>query len=276
MLTKTSGLILKVNKLGDNDCLYTILTEDMKKVTALSRGIRSLKHKDFAALQLFCYSELELSNKGNLYYISNANVKNNFYNIRLSVEKLSLATYVNEICANVSEFLEGDNEYFRFVLNTLYFIEHAEGETETNELKKLKAIFELRSASFAGFMPSFLKCVNCGCEKNLAFFDVMGGGAVCADCKSQNAIGVNEYLLKTMQFLCCAPLKTVFSTPIKNEDALDVINTISERYISEKLEYYFKSLDYYNNIMKKTMWNMHKKQGIFHFMMWIFNKNHKK
>ena len=206
-----------------------------------------------ADLQLFCYSELELSNKGNLYYISNANVKNNFYNIRLSVEKLSLATYVNEICANVSEFLEGDNEYFRFVLNTLYFIEHAEGETETNELKKLKAIFELRSASFAGFMPSFLNCVNCGCEKNLAFFDVMGGGAVCADCKSQNAIGVNEYLLKTMQFLCCAPLKTVFSTPIKNEDALDVINTISERYISEKLEYYFKSLDYYNNIMKKTM-----------------------
>ena len=65
-------------------------------------------------------------------------------------------------------------------------------------------------------------------------------------------------------------------TPIKNEDALDVINTISERYISEKLEYYFKSLDYYNNIMKKTMWNMHKKQGIFHFMMYIFNKNHKK
>lgn len=253
MLTKTNGLILKANKLGDNDCLYTILTEDMKKVTALSRGIRSLKHKDFSALQLFCYSELELSNKGNLYYISNANIKNNFYNIRLSVEKLSLATYVNEICANVSEFLEGDNEYFRFVLNTLYFIEHAEGEAEICELKKLKAVFELRSASFAGFMPSFLNCVSCSAEKNLAFFDVMGGGAVCSDCNTHSLIPVNEYLLKTMQFLCCAPLKTAFTTPIKSEDALNVINSITEKYISEKLEYYFKSLDYFKKITEKAM-----------------------
>ena len=255
MLTKTSGLILRTNKLGDNDCLYTILTEDMQKLTALSRGIRSLKHKDFAALQLFCYSEMELSSKGGLYYISNANVKNNFYNIRNSVEKVSLATYITEISSIVSEFVQGDNEYFRYILNTLYFIEHAEEQNENVmlELKKLKAMFELRSCAFSGFAPHFASCVCCGGEKNLTYFDVEEGGTVCKDCAGEYALPVNEYLLKTMHFLCYAPLKNAFKTSIKIEEALDAINGITEKYLSAKAEYYFKSLDYFKKITEKTM-----------------------
>lgn len=253
MLTKTSGLILRANKLGDNDCLYTILTEDMKKITALSRGIRSLKHKDFAALQLFCYSEIELSSKGNLYYISNANVKNNFYDIRLSVEKVSLASYVTEICSVVSEYAEGDNDYFRFILNTLYFIEHADETSLMCELKKLKALFELRSASNAGFAPHFTSCTECGSEKNLMYFDVSEGGALCKDCMKEYSIAASEYLLKTMQYICYCDLKSAFKMAIKSEEALDAVNEITERYISAKLEYYFKSLDYFKKISEKPM-----------------------
>ena len=253
MLTKTQGLILKANKLGDNDCLYTILTEDMKKVTALSKGIRSLKHKDFAALKLFCFSEFEFSSKGNLYYISNANIKNNFYDIRLSVEKLSLASYVLEIASVMSEYTEGDTEYFRFILNTLYFIEHADENMLLSELKKLKSLFEIRSASFAGFMPHLTSCINCGDEKNLAYFDIFEGGVRCINCGGDNLCYANEYLIKTLGYITNADLKTVFKTPMKNEDVLDAINDITERYISEKLEYYFKSLDYFKNIIQKTM-----------------------
>jgi len=259
LLTKTSGLILKANKLGDNDCLYTILTEDMKKITALSRGIRSLKHKDFAALKLFCYSEFEFSSKGNLYYISNANVKSNFYDIRLSVEKLSLASYVLEISSVMSEYTEGDNDYFRFILNTLYFIEHADENHLMEEIKKLKCLFEVRSASFAGFMPHLSSCINCGNEKDLKYFDICEGGAKCSSCGGEHLLYVNEYLLKTLGYIAFGDLKTAFKTSIKNEDVLDALNDITERYISEKLEYYFKSLDYFKNITKKPMWNMHKK-----------------
>lgn len=254
LLTKTQGLILKVNKLGENDCLFTILTRDMKKLTAISKGIRSLKHKDFAALKLFCYSELELSNKGGLYYVSSANVTDNFYNIRNSVEKLSLATYISDISSVVSELTEGDGEYFRFILNTLYFIEHAdECDNMITELKKLKCLFELRSACFAGFAPNLLSCTSCSQQKNLMYFDIEEGGAVCDNCRGEYSYYISMPSLKTMHFLCFSDLKSSFKMPAKKEEVFDEINSISEKYISAKTEYYFKSLDYLKSIINPSM-----------------------
>ena len=245
LLKKTQGLILKLNKLGENDALFTILTKDTQKLTAISKGIQSLKHKDFAALKLFCYSEMDLSSRGNLFYVSSAQIINNFYNLRSSVEKLSAATYIADVASIVADFAEGESEYFRFILNTLYFIEHSdESKNPISELKKLKCLFELRSASFAGFSPNTKRCTKCGKEKPLVYFDAYEGGALCSDCGGEYSDYIGEAALKTIDFLCNSALKSAFKMTVKNESMFDAINSVSEKYISEKTEYYFKSLDY--------------------------------
>jgi len=252
-VTKAKGLIVQVIKLNDNDCLFTILLENMEKITAMSKGIRSMKHKDFAALQNMCYSEFELKNRNGLYLISSAEIINNFYNLRNSLEKVSFATYVCEVAKTVSEYVSGDNDYFRFILNTLYFMENAEKKAKdgdvVTELRRLKAFFEMRTCAHLGFSPVYHSCMKCACGKNLCYFSVSRGGVVCSDCKYESDIPITEVERKLLAIMSEADVKKVFS--ISNIDMTVVKNVeqISEKYLSNKVEYCFRSLEYLKKIL---------------------------
>lgn len=247
MMTKVRGLILKVNKLSENDALFTVLCEDMKKITLISKGIRSLKHKDFAAMQPFCYNEFELKGNGGFFSVSSADIINNFYNIRTSVDKVSFAAYFAEIAKIASEFLEEDNEYFRFLLNCLYFVENAEKKaTQADvlcELKRIKTVFELKTAAKAGFEPMLDMCTKCGLNSNLEYFDIYTGGLCCKKCSNEYSIPVYDKLIKYFDFILHKDLKTVLNTSKIPSSLVDYANEITEKYLSNKLEYYFKSLD---------------------------------
>ncbi len=247
MMTKKKGLILKVNKLSENDALFTVLLDDMKKITVISKGIRSLKHKDFAAMQAFCYNEFELKGNGGFFSVSSANIINNFYNMRTSVEKVSFASYFAEVAKVASEFLEGDNDYFRFLLNCLYFIENAEKKAVENniltELKRIKIIFELITVSKAGFRPILNVCTKCGAVQNLDYFNIASGGLCCKKCSGEYSILVYDKLIRFFDFILNKDLKTVFNTAKIDTSLIDYASDISEKYLSGKLEYYFKSLD---------------------------------
>lgn len=250
---KAKGLIVQVIKLNDNDCLFTVLLENMEKITAMSKGIRSMKHKDFAALKDMCYSEFELKNRNGLYLISSANIINNFYNLRNSLEKVSFATYVCEVAKTVSEYVVGDNDYFRFVLNTIYFMENAEkkakDEDVVTELRRLKAFFEMRTCVHLGFSPTFHSCTKCSGVKDMCYFSIARGGVVCKDCRYESDIPISEVERKLLAIMCEAEIKKVFS--ISNIDMTVVKNVeqISERYLSNKVEYCFKSLEYLKKLL---------------------------
>lgn len=247
MMTKKRGLILKVNKLSENDALFTVLLDDMTKITVISKGIRSLKHKDFAAMQAFCYNEFELKGNGNFFSVSSANIINNFYNMRTSVEKVSFASYFAEVAKVASEFLEGDNDYFRFLLNCLYFAENAEKKANENdvltELKRIKTIFELKTVSKAGFEPIINMCTKCGSMQNLEYFNISSGGLCCKKCLGEYSVPVYDKLVSFFNFILTKDLKTVFNTSKIDSGLIDYANDITEKYLSAKLEYYFKSLD---------------------------------
>ena len=250
---KAKGLIVQVIKLNDNDCLFTVLLENMEKITAMSKGIRSMKHKDFSALQNMCYSEFELKNRNGLYLISSANIINNFYNLRNCLEKVSFATYVCEVARTVSEYMTGDNDYFRFVLNTIYFMENAEKKAKdgdvVTELRRLKAFFEMRTCAHLGFMPSFHSCSKCSDKKNLCYFSIARGGVVCADCKYDTDIPISEVERKLLAIMSEAEVKKVFSISNIDMNVVRNVEQISEKYLSYKAEYCFKSLEYLKNIL---------------------------
>lgn len=250
---KTKGLILKVVNLNDNDRLFTIQTVEKGKITAIAKGVRSHKHKDFSALGHFCFSNFVLDAKTNLYYISSAEVVNNFYDIRTSVEKVSYATYFMDVVNNISDSISGDDEYFRFVLNTLYMLgsaeKYAQDENISLELRKLKAIFEMKTACYLGYQPYVNGCSRCLGKKNLRFFDVINGGILCDDCvvSSDALIPAKIDTLRTLYKIVYSDYKNVFKVSV-NEDFIDELECISEKFLLQKLEYYFSSLDYLKRI----------------------------
>ena len=247
---KTAGLILSATNLNDNDRLYTIQTKEAGKVTAISKGIRSHKHKDFAALQNFCYSDMVLSRKTGLYYVSSANIINNFYGIRNSVEQMSFAAYFADVIKSFPEELPLEEDYFNFVLNTLYLtgkaLEKCKNGDVAEYLNRLKCVFEFKTVCYAGFMPSLEECEVCGSVKDIEYFDIASGCVICKNCHDRyigEPVKVTQSVIKLLKFMENADLKSVFAYNGSVED-VRLISQITEKYMINSLEIFPTSLTY--------------------------------
>lgn len=250
---KTQGLILTSANLNDNDKIFTIETRDAGKITAISKGIRSHKHKDFAALQNFCYSDMVLSRKTGLYYISSASVVNNFFGIRNSVEQMSFAAYFADVIKSFPEQMPLDDEYFSFVLNTFFLTGKASEKCRDSDLTfyllRLKTIFEMKTVSFAGFMPSAMHCGICSSKKDIEYFDIANGTVVCKTCNEKSysdLVKINSSVLNILNFINNSDYRTVFSLNAKKSD-IEMLSQISEKYLINSLEIYPGSLTYLKN-----------------------------
>lgn len=250
---KTAGLILKVCNLNDNDRLFTILTQDLGKITAIAKGVRSHKHKDFAALQLFCYSNLVLNNKTGLYYVSSAEVLENFFNLRTGVEKVSLATYLMDIVSGISADLVGEEAYFSFILNTLYIIGKAEQRCKdgdlTSELLKTKAVFELKTAVAIGYLPQLNACIRCG-KQEAAAFSCGEGGILCSNCakNAPDSLQVSLGVVKAAYYIVHCDEKLVFGFAVTDE-VLQPLTCLAEQYLLWQTDLWFPSLEYLKKML---------------------------
>ena len=251
---KTTGLVLNSNAINDNDKIFTLLTRDAGKVTALSKGIRSHKHKDFSALQNFCLSEMVLKPRGGMCYIASAEPINTFFGIRGSVEQVSFATYITDIIRSLPDEELFEDEYFSFILNTLYLIGKAQEKCRDGDLigylEKLKAVFEFKTVCSEGFMPDVERCRACGSAKDMRYFDLRSGNVLCKSCGESAPLSdyaeINQSVHKLLMFLCAADLKTVFAFNASEEN-LGIVSHIAEQYLINTLEIFPASLTYLKN-----------------------------
>ena len=225
------------------------------KVTAISKGIRSHKHKDFAALQNFCYSDMVISQKGTFGYVSSASIINNFYGIRNSVEQMSMAAYFADVVKSFPEEMPLEDDYFNFILNSFYLVGKAREKCKDGDvaeyLLRLKSVFELKTACFAGFMPDVDSCSYCMTTKELEYFDTATGTLVCKDCHIKcggEPVKINSSVQKLLKFLTDADYKSVFAYGAAEGD-VRTISYITEKYIINTLEIYPASLDYLKTVI---------------------------
>ena len=258
---QTKALVLKTCNMNDNDKLITFFSVDYGRVTAIAKGVRSHKHKDFSALQQFCYSDVVLNCKqGGLYTVSSAQVINNFFNLRNDVCKVSFASYYMDVVADISQDVTGDDEYFSFVLNTLYLTAIADNKSQedvTSALKKLKMIFEIKTVCAMGVMPTVTRCICCGKDKGLNYFSSADGGAVCTDCIGRYAgsdklpHAVNETVLKVINYVVSSDNRKVFNFSVTDE-LLNVLCTVCENYLISQTDTFYKSLSFLHKLLIGT------------------------
>lgn len=253
---KTKALILKVCNLNDNDRIFTILTEDYGKMTVMAKGVRSQKHKFFSAMQLFCYTDFVLEKKLGMYYPVDARIIENFFNLRSSVQKVALATYISDIVNAMPDEFSVEKEYFSFILNTLFLIAKIDYEKDDalTKILKLKTIFEFKTLCENGYAPYVEKCGVCNCEKNIKYFDLTKGIVTCKDCGENNVnsrlVPIDENIQKNLYYIASLDLRRVFSINLSDRD-VKILSDISEEYMKWQMEIFLPSLDYFKNIIKE-------------------------
>lgn len=247
MQIATTGLVLHQVKVGEADQILTLLTPDLGIISASAKGSLRLKNKLFSASGLFCYSEFTLTSGRSHYFVDTAQVKKVFYGVAESVEGMSLATYMAEIAIELSPAPPEAEAQLRLLLNSLYMI-----GTKKLPLRQLKAIYELRAMSMAGYQPNLLACAECGRYDGEEFYlDPVDGYLLCAACadKARHIPNLDTGALYALRHICLAEDRKLFSFTL-SPASLKHLSRVSEQYLLAHLEHGLKSLDFLKTVLE--------------------------
>ena len=137
MQIKTDGIVIKQQKINDNDRYLTILTRDNGVIRAYANSVCGIKSKMCSSTSLMSYSDFVINeSKGNFRVVS-ADLKKAFFNVGSDLSKVSLASYLLEVTSVIGVSDSSCAELLRLLLNTLHFIEQG-----TVDIFVLKSIFE--------------------------------------------------------------------------------------------------------------------------------------
>ena len=245
MYEKTEGIVLRETEYKDADKLLTVLTREHGKITVKARGVKSGRSRSKAACQLLTYSEFTLLEKQGRYVITEAVPKEMFSELRTDIELLYLASYFAQVAEAVAQEEDASPELLSLLLNALYALAKLK-----KPQKLVKAVFELRLACIAGFLPDLRGCAVCG-SPSPDRFNITQGVLQCASCGNESTTGirmpVSPGTLEAMRYIASADAKRLFSFTL-SDAALTELNGLTESYLSMRLERGFFTLDLYKSL----------------------------
>jgi DNA repair protein RecO (recombination protein O) len=245
MYLTTQGLVLRVTDYNDHDALLTLLTPNYGKLTVKARGLRRRNSPLTAPCQLLAYGSYTLFEYKGMYTINEATSIELFQSLRRDLTKLSLGTYFCQVTEVLSQEDLPNPELLSLVLNCLHGISFLELPENA-----VKAVFELRSACLAGYMPDISGCHMCGNETPDRF-DISAGRLECGRCRSMDSAGlrlpVNPSIVAAMRYIAFCDPKKLFAFQL-GEENIEQLSHLTEAYLTTQLERGFSTLDFYKSL----------------------------
>ena len=265
----TDAVILRETPYKESDRILTVLTPQRGLITVGAKGVRNIHSKNSAAVQLFCYSELEILQTGSRHTLRTATLKNAFFGLREELDRYALACYASDAAAHFCMEENDETEPFRLILNLLYAL----SETKEKPLWLLKAAYELKLCSVCGFMPDLYACTVCGRQTedesahDKAFlnggkytFSLMESGLVCGDCTARMkstpdgrpetkayTLVLSRPALDAARYVASAPVSRFLSFRLAENNAFDFCEAC-ENYLLFLAERRFDTLKYYKSL----------------------------
>ena len=246
MYLTIQAIVLRVTDYNDRDALLTVLTRNHGKLTIKARGLRRKNSPLIAPCQLLAFGEFTLFEYRGMYTINEAHSLELFSQLRRDLTKLSLGTYFAQAAEVISQEDLPNPELQSLLLNCLFAL------AKLNEPEaKVKAVFELRAAVLAGYMPDLFGCHVCG-SQTPDKFDLSEGRLECTACRSMDSGGirmpVNPTVLEAMRYICLCEPKKLLSFQIGDEN-LALLSQLTEAYFTTQLERGFSTLDFYKSLL---------------------------
>lgn len=232
----TQAIVLKNIKYKDSDKIFTLLTKDHGKITAIARGVRKINSKRSGNLDTLNLVSVGIcENTGGFRNIEEVKTLDSFKNLKKDLKKSTKAYYIVELIHKAIEENEEVREVFDLVVKSLKSLDKDgySGELIVN-------FFELNLLKILGYQITLDKCSKC--DKPLCdtwkkyLFNVENGSFECEDCAKY---GVEVSKEAAIEFL------NIFNGKLtKQSQKVDKeIDKILKLYVCRKLESKFKSLE---------------------------------
>lgn len=244
------GVVLREVKTGEADRVLTVLTEKLGVISAIAKNSLRMKSKLLTATELFCYAEFTLYEGKNMYQVDSASAQKVFYGLRKDIDAMALGMYCAELASCVVPDGQNAGEPLRLLLNTFYCISE-----KKYPLLQIKAAYELRMISEAGFMPDLVACVGCGKYEGGSFLlNEEEGVLLCADCCAKRGYTPNlaPGVLAAMRHIIFSEPKKIFSFSLSPAAAAQLCRATGS-YVLAKIDRKLKSLDFlYETLFSET------------------------
>ncbi len=244
MQTKTKGLIIREQTIGESDRLVTLLSEDYGLIKAFVRRAKSVKSNNLSATSLFAYGEFSIYRGRDAYVIDNAVPIEIFFDLRNDIERLALAQYFAQLTYYLGSEEQPSHEMLRLILNALHLL--CKG---SKDISTVKAAVEMRMLCLGGYMPNILACYRCGeFETDPMFFDIEEGCIYCKDCYRNNALTAPLGVIAAIRYICLVEdISKVFSFRL-NGDNLKILGDICEKYLISRVDGKLTTLEFYKSL----------------------------
>lgn len=243
MKITTNGLVIKEQTTGESDRLVTLLTADYGIVRAFVRRAKLAKSRSAGATSLFAYSRFSLYRSRDAFTADDAEPIEVFFDLRKDLSALALAQYFAQLAYDMGDEGQPCGELLRLLLNSLHLL--CSGKKQK---RLIKAVFELKSACFGGYMPDIAACASCGTyESGAMFFDVAEGCFYCASCAHGGAQQVTAGVADAMRFICYSPQEKIFSFSLPEQE-LRQLGELAEKYVLSLVQRRLTALEFYKGI----------------------------
>ncbi|MCI9159787.1 MAG: DNA repair protein RecO [Anaerotruncus sp.] len=241
----TDGIVLRERAVEEYDSVLTLLTKERGVITAYARGAKKPRGVLRVPGELLSYSCFVLFENKGKYSVDKADLNSLFMGVRGDVEKLSLASYFCQLTAELAPHEEPALDYLRLLLNSLYLLDRGK-----RSCGFVKAVYELRLMTMAGYMPNLVACTGCGCfESDVVYFLPQSASIACGACiqnypENQIRVPLSRTVLAAMRHILYAKSEKLFSFTAPKEQLMD-LNEITQHYVMTQIEKRLETLDFY-------------------------------
>ena len=263
--TVLKGLVIREMKYGENDRIISAVTAEKGRISIFARGAMRTSSRRSTAMGPYMYSEFVMTKGKEFYTVTDASPIETFFGVSDDLRSMALASYISEVLYWLCQEEVPDEENMRLALNTFYALANKKKPPAL-----IKAAFELRAASNAGFLPDLSGCARCGRDRSDEWLmRIEDGEVICGECRRDAADGrkdiKNEFgdivetaspialfgpdVLDAMRISCFAPIQKYMSFDLE-EESMRTFSDLAENYLLWHFESEFKTLDFYKKTKK--------------------------
>jgi DNA repair protein RecO (recombination protein O) len=239
------AIVIRNVKYLEHDCILTLMTDSLGKVSVMAKGAQSMKCKYLASTMIFSRSEFTLSKSNTeMYYVSSVKLLSSNFELTEDYARMTEASYILEATdiATRDNSSEGPGVY-NLLSYSLKLLRHS--ATESFGLL-ICLQFVLKLLGLNGTAPNLTtNCMRCGQSKEHFHLSFDEGGTVCLSCAHESELTAMQVTyLRGLLYLDLTAIGTIALLDVPSQlHLLEIIN----RYLCYAFDKRVKSF----NILKE-------------------------
>lgn len=143
----SEGIVLNRHSFGEADRILSVYTKTNGRVSLMAKGVRRPASRKRGHIELFNLVKFQAISGNGMDLMTEAEVVDDFKEIRSSLKKVSLAYYFMEVINKITHEGESNIELFNLIVNNLETLK------TTKRLKDLRLDFITKLLILMGYWP---------------------------------------------------------------------------------------------------------------------------